>query len=288
MACVQASIEALADVNRALASLASHHQALREEMHAHLQQHSRAGDGRAVPGGAGTQGYSRRIGRNGAWVSRTGATPARSTCCGPFRNCRARSSTASRCWSRTSASSPGRQHTGFQSALDRNTVDVQQRLWRDLEEIRGEYEKLIHTELKLIRQKAVAESAVAAAAARGRATRADRDRLVPFRRGLSRIGRANPRASESDTWRSFEGATRGPRSGLRARRISGSGARRRPDGARHRSERGMRRDLPFEGTDGGSRRAVRIPGWSAGSIARRGVLFAGGGALAAGASAGSG
>jgi O-antigen chain-terminating methyltransferase len=56
------------------------------------------------------------------------------------------------------------QHTGFQAALDRNTIDVQKRLWRDLENIRGEYEKLIHTELKLIRQKAVAESALAAAA----------------------------------------------------------------------------------------------------------------------------
>jgi O-antigen chain-terminating methyltransferase len=36
---------------------------------------------------------------------------------------------------------------------------VQERLWRDLEQIRGEYEKLIHTELKLIRQKAVATAA---------------------------------------------------------------------------------------------------------------------------------
>src|SRR5262249_39512874 len=46
------------------------------------------------------------------------------------------------------------QHTQFATALEQNTLDVQQRLWRDLENIRGEYEKLIHHELTLIRQKA--------------------------------------------------------------------------------------------------------------------------------------
>jgi 2-polyprenyl-3-methyl-5-hydroxy-6-metoxy-1,4-benzoquinol methylase len=61
-------------------------------------------------------------------------------------------------------------HTGFQSALDRNTLEVQQRLWRDLEEIRGQYEKLIHTELKLIRQKSAAQSAGAAPARPSHAT----------------------------------------------------------------------------------------------------------------------
>src|SRR5258708_14475336 len=46
------------------------------------------------------------------------------------------------------------QHTQFNNALEQNTLDVQKRLWRDLEVIRGEDEKLIHHELKLIRQKA--------------------------------------------------------------------------------------------------------------------------------------
>ena len=46
------------------------------------------------------------------------------------------------------------QHTQFNIALEQNTLDVQKRLWRDLEIIRGEYEKLIHHELKLVRQKA--------------------------------------------------------------------------------------------------------------------------------------
>jgi 2-polyprenyl-3-methyl-5-hydroxy-6-metoxy-1,4-benzoquinol methylase len=53
----------------------------------------------------------------------------------------------------------------FRDALDRNTVEVQKRLWKDLEHIRGEYEKLIHTELKVIRQKALAQSVLASSTA---------------------------------------------------------------------------------------------------------------------------
>jgi len=46
------------------------------------------------------------------------------------------------------------QHMSFTDALEKNTLDVQKRLWRDLENIRGQYETLIHHELKLVRQKA--------------------------------------------------------------------------------------------------------------------------------------
>ena len=46
-----------------------------------------------------------------------------------------------------------RQHGEFQHALDANTVEVQKRLWQDLENIRLQYEKLIHEELRTIRQK---------------------------------------------------------------------------------------------------------------------------------------
>ncbi len=44
-------------------------------------------------------------------------------------------------------------HDNFAAALDRNTVEVQKRLWQDLEQIRREYEKLIYTELRALRQK---------------------------------------------------------------------------------------------------------------------------------------
>jgi O-antigen chain-terminating methyltransferase len=58
----------------------------------------------------------------------------------------------------------GLQHRDFTAALDRAMVDIQKRVWEDLEEIRRQYEKLIHNELKVIRQKAAATSVPAAVA----------------------------------------------------------------------------------------------------------------------------
>jgi 2-polyprenyl-3-methyl-5-hydroxy-6-metoxy-1,4-benzoquinol methylase len=52
------------------------------------------------------------------------------------------------------------QHADFEGALDRYSEDIQKRLWRDLEYIRAEYEKVIHDELKMVRQKAVAQRAL--------------------------------------------------------------------------------------------------------------------------------
>jgi len=52
------------------------------------------------------------------------------------------------------------QHSDFEGALDRYSEDIQKRLWRDLEYIRAEYQNVIHDELKLVRQKAVAQRAL--------------------------------------------------------------------------------------------------------------------------------
>ena len=52
------------------------------------------------------------------------------------------------------------QHIDFEGALDRYSEDIQKRLWRDLEYIRAEYQKVIHDELKIVRQKAVAQRAL--------------------------------------------------------------------------------------------------------------------------------
>ncbi|MCL4401495.1 MAG: class I SAM-dependent methyltransferase [Acidobacteria bacterium] len=46
------------------------------------------------------------------------------------------------------------QHADFETALERNSLDVQKRLWADLERVRVEYERLIHSELRLLRQRA--------------------------------------------------------------------------------------------------------------------------------------
>ncbi len=48
------------------------------------------------------------------------------------------------------------QHDEFTVALDKATLEIQRRLWADLERIRGEYEALIHNELRLVRLRAMA------------------------------------------------------------------------------------------------------------------------------------
>jgi O-antigen chain-terminating methyltransferase len=45
-------------------------------------------------------------------------------------------------------------HSEFTGALARNAAEIQQRMWSDLERIRLEYERLIHSELRTIRQRA--------------------------------------------------------------------------------------------------------------------------------------
>ncbi len=43
------------------------------------------------------------------------------------------------------------QHADYLGALDRANVDIQKRLWADLEKVRDEYSRLIHDELRVIR-----------------------------------------------------------------------------------------------------------------------------------------
>ena len=56
------------------------------------------------------------------------------------------------------------QHAEFTAQLDRNGLDVQKRLWADLERIRLDYERLIYSELRTIRQRAQISGAAAASA----------------------------------------------------------------------------------------------------------------------------
>jgi 2-polyprenyl-3-methyl-5-hydroxy-6-metoxy-1,4-benzoquinol methylase len=55
------------------------------------------------------------------------------------------------------------QHADYLGALDRSTLDIQNRLWADLDRIRTEYESLIHSELRLVRQRAGALAQVGVA-----------------------------------------------------------------------------------------------------------------------------
>ena len=48
------------------------------------------------------------------------------------------------------------QHSDFTGAVERSGVDIQKRLWADMERIRKDCDHLIHSELRLIRQRAAA------------------------------------------------------------------------------------------------------------------------------------
>ncbi|HVN05478.1 MAG TPA: methyltransferase domain-containing protein [Bryobacteraceae bacterium] len=55
------------------------------------------------------------------------------------------------------------QHADYEAALDRYGVEIQKRLWADLERVRKDYDHLIHSELRLIRQRMVSAPAPPAA-----------------------------------------------------------------------------------------------------------------------------
>jgi len=55
------------------------------------------------------------------------------------------------------------QHADYLGALDRANLDIQKKLWADLEKVRLEYDALIHTELRLLRQRAPQAAQTAAA-----------------------------------------------------------------------------------------------------------------------------
>jgi O-antigen chain-terminating methyltransferase len=161
MRCVQASLEALGETNRALAALASHNRALREEV-ASLDRSYREETAREKAAlyreaqelkdirkhwPEWRAGFEERHSRSEIHVLRTiselqSAFQHRVTL--QEQNFR---------------EAVNQQHRGFSDALDRAGIDVQKRLWADLEEVRRQFEKLIHNELKVIRQKVLANPA---------------------------------------------------------------------------------------------------------------------------------
>jgi O-antigen chain-terminating methyltransferase len=82
------------------------------------------------------------------------------------------------------------QHEEFTAQLDRNGLDVQKRLWDDLERIRLEYERLIYSELRTVRQRSqisagspAAEAPAAQRAAQNIASQFDYGRFAERFRG---------------------------------------------------------------------------------------------------------
>jgi O-antigen chain-terminating methyltransferase len=155
MRCVQASLEALTETNRALATLAAHHRALREELdRAHREElaalHRQAQEFHDIRTHwtEWRTGFEDRRAASEIHLLRTVSELQAA-----FQHRVTLQEQSFRQTEQSYRETAQHQHREFSAALDRNTLDVQQRLWRDLEEIRGQYEKLIHSELKVLRQK---------------------------------------------------------------------------------------------------------------------------------------
>ena len=57
------------------------------------------------------------------------------------------------------------QHDDFTVEMDRRTLEIQTRLWQDMEKVKGEYDRLIHTELRMLRQRNTSVTAPGATSA---------------------------------------------------------------------------------------------------------------------------
>jgi 2-polyprenyl-3-methyl-5-hydroxy-6-metoxy-1,4-benzoquinol methylase len=158
MTCVHATLEALADLNRSVAALTAHHQDLRTELHTNSAELMRAlaaltADHHQVRANA----EDLRKHSDG-W--RADIEERRSA--SEIHLLRTVSELQSAFHLRASLieqnfrESVCQQHDDFTHELDRRTTYIQKRLWQDMEKIRGEYDRLIHTELRLLRQKLAA------------------------------------------------------------------------------------------------------------------------------------
>ncbi len=156
MRCVQASLEALTETNRALATLAAHHRSFREETErthreelAALQRETQELKDIRTHWTEWRTGFEDRRAASEIHLLRT-----ISELQGAFQH---RVTIQDQNFRETIR----HQHREYSEDIDRAVLKLQERMWVDLEEIRRQYEKLIHNELKVMRQKMVATSAPA-------------------------------------------------------------------------------------------------------------------------------
>jgi 2-polyprenyl-3-methyl-5-hydroxy-6-metoxy-1,4-benzoquinol methylase len=144
MACVQASLEALTDLGRSMAAMVAYHQQLRREVEAlsePMHELSQKCDDLARHWAEWRTGFEERRSASEIHQLRT------------ISELQAAFQHRVTLMDQNFRESLRMQHGEFTRALEQNTLDVQQRLWKDLERIRAEYEKLIHSELRMLRQK---------------------------------------------------------------------------------------------------------------------------------------
>ena len=143
MACVEASIEAMNEFNRALVAMGNELGAAREEAGRLKAEAAELQDIRSHWQQWRTE-WENKLATNEIQFLRSvadlqaGSTHRASLMESNFRDLM-----------RT-------QHADFTGALERAGSDIQQRLWADLQKIRLEFERMIHAELRLLRQRAVA------------------------------------------------------------------------------------------------------------------------------------
>jgi 2-polyprenyl-3-methyl-5-hydroxy-6-metoxy-1,4-benzoquinol methylase len=140
MACVQATLEALTDLSRSIAALAAHHQQMRQDLGGYHREAEELKDIR-LHWSEWRQAFEEK--RNAAEIYMLRSISEQQ---GAFQH------------RLTLLEQSFRQlvkqtHSEFSQELARNTLEVQKRLWEDLQKIRAEYEQIIHTELRLLRQK---------------------------------------------------------------------------------------------------------------------------------------
>jgi len=135
MVCVQATIEALVEVTRGLAALAAYQQDLRK-----------TSDDLRSNAEAWRAGFEDRRSATEIHLLRT------------VSELQSAFHLRASLIEQNFRESVRQQHDDFTNELDSRGLDIQKRLWQDMEKIRGEYDRLIHTELRLLRQKQAAGS----------------------------------------------------------------------------------------------------------------------------------
>jgi O-antigen chain-terminating methyltransferase len=155
IACIDATIEALADTNRALASATAAHNAALSDISGRIAAMEKlVGEQSTAMQGAEQElgdirkhwvewraGWEYKLGQNEVQFLR-GLADLQSA----FAH---RADLMDANYRDTARG----QHADFRAALDTHTVDIQRRLWADLEKVKLEYERLIYTELRVIRQR---------------------------------------------------------------------------------------------------------------------------------------
>jgi len=155
MACVQASLEAMADLSRSMAALAAHHRQLREET---LTREGRLREDFLAGLAVSQQQTQELLDVRRHWTEwRAGFEERRNA--SEIHMLRSISELQAAFQHRVTLLEGAfrgvvqTQHAEFKATLGNNVMEVQDRLWRDLAKIRREFETLIYTELRVLRQR---------------------------------------------------------------------------------------------------------------------------------------